>query len=341
MNDDVLRGLFTDVADQAHDPVALAPAILTRARVRRQRRGLLAAAGTTAVLGAATSAVWPRPRDGAPAPAIATPSSAVPSPSIPDPRVRMKYRPSWLPKGFVEVSRIAGPVSQTRSFRRGGPESLELIHLFLDAGPEPRGKRTTLGGRTAWLTRNPDDQTQVTLDVGDGRKLGIAVVDAQDRAEIARHVAAKIVEDGSAVAEISLGFGWYPERFSRGAPEVSIDGTRNSWTEVLRLKDGGRMLFEVELGADHPRPDGGERSTLRGRPAWVYEGGLADPSCPPSTPEQEITCGVSTAQTRVELGRGRILSLRQGAEDLAVDEMKRIVTELRLGPAPDTSWLPG
>ncbi|WP_433830054.1 hypothetical protein ACQP2E_09835 [Actinoplanes sp. CA-015351] len=345
MNDDVLHGLFTDVADQAHDPATLGPAILTRARVRRQRRGLLAAAGTTAVLGAATVAVWPRPRASAPAPAlVAPPSSAAPSPLIPGATVRLKYRPSWLPKGFVEVSRIAGSISQTRSFQRGGSESLELIHLFLSSfgkNPSPSGKRTTLGGRTAWLARNPDDQTQVTLDVGDGLKLGIAVVDADDRAEIARHVAAKIVEDGSTMAEISLAFGWFPERFSRGQPEVSIDGTANSWTEVLRLKDGDRLLFEVELGPDYPRVDGGERTTLRGRSAWVYEGGHPDPFCPPSTEKQQITCGESAAQTRVELGKGRILTLRQAAEDLAADEMKRMVTELRVGPAPDTSWLPG
>lgn len=327
-DEDMLRDALSAIAGRAHDPAPVAAGIEARARAHRQRRGLLvaSAAAVTGVAGAA--ALWPRPHTPQPPAVIPTPS---PSATLP-----VSYRPTWLPDGFVEVSRSGtGPESQTRTWQRGD----DRILLFLTSRSrfDPAGfQPAVLGGRRAWVVPGPG---KVWVETGDGLMAGVSVPRLDPTGETTRRIAASIVPDPGAVAAVSLSFGWLPERFG-GPISAELSGTSEHWHETLRV--GGspealtaieaELLWEISTSKGTP-------ATMRGLPGFVHLGdsGVGCPDLPASA----SNCPEFSAFARVEFAGSRILRVKIGmGYEVSRAELIRIMDEIVLGPEPDTSWLP-
>jgi hypothetical protein len=331
-DDEMLRDALHTIADRAHDPGPVAAGIAARARARRQRRGLLVASAA-AVTGAGVAVtVWPRTT--APVSSRVAPST---SPAPTGTRVPVGYRPGWLPAGFTEVRRMGtvprtGPVSQTRTWHRG-TNANDMIHLFLTprAQFDPFGfESLTLGGRRAWAYKGPG---KVFVEVDGEAILSVSVTRSDRTGEVARQVAASIEPDPSAVAEVSLAFGWVPERFT-GPVSAELSGTAARWREVLRRDRSveAELVWEVSTSK-------GEPITLRGRPGMIHMGDEGV-GCP-DLPGNSVACRGMSGFARVELGGGRLLRvLIQPGETVSRAELVRITEELVLGPEPDTAWLP-
>jgi hypothetical protein len=323
-DDEMLREALSTIAGRAHDPGPVADGIAARARVHRQRRGLLvaSAAAVTGVAGAA--ALWPRPH-------APRPPAVVPSPS-PEPPVA--YRPTWLPTGFTEVSRArSGAVAQTRTWQRGDDENDRvLLFLLPRSGFDPAGfEPVTLGGRRAWVLPGPG---KIWVEVEDGLMISVSVPRSDKDGQVSRRVAASIVPDPGAVAEVSLAFGWLPARFS-GPVDAELSGTSGQWRESISV-GAPRSVVEAELVWEVSTSKG-TPTTLRGLPGAVY---LDDTDCPDLQAAADGCPGFS-AFASVELGASRILRVKIGqGYEVSRTDLIRIMEEIVLGPAPDTSWLP-
>ncbi|KHD73390.1 hypothetical protein [Actinoplanes utahensis] len=351
-----LHDALLTIAGRAHDPAPLATRIMTRSRNQRQRRSLLVAAAAAGTAAAGGIAAWPR-RPAPPAPPATTaglPSSPAPSLS-PSPsagpaaaRATMLYRPTWMPTGYAETSRVAtvpgtGPVAQTRSWLRGSDEE-HPIHLFLGArtADSVTGmKPGTLGGRKAWLNPDGANPHQVSVEVGDGLILNVSVHQEKDRVEIARHVAASIRPDGQSAVAVSLSFGWLPENCG-GPLQVDVNGTGRAYDQALRRREtGGEDRDAVEaLLTSLTWPDrDAEKVTLRGRPGllWAYE----EAPCSSDSPAGSATsCGFRVPNAVVDLGGRRLHVRLMPWASKRREDLIRVVDEIRIGPAPDVSWLP-
>jgi hypothetical protein len=339
-DEEKLRDALSTIAGRAPDPGPVAAGITARTRAHRQRRGLLvASAAAVSGVGVAVAA-WPR----TPAP-VPTPQPGVPAVSGPPAGTRapIGYRPAWLPAGFAEVSRIgsvpgSGPVSQTRSWRRGTDPD-DQIHLFLlpRSAFDPAGfDAVTLGGRRAWAAPGPG---KVWVEVDDGLMLSVSVGRSDRTGQVARRVAASIEPDPGAVVAVSLAFGWVPDRFT-GTVIAGQSGTADRAGEMLRRngKDGGRVAVEAELVWEVSTAKG-EPVTLRGLPGALYPGD-PDRGCP-DLPAAHATCGGLPPFARVEVQPGRLLRVTIGpGYEVTRAELTRIIEEITLGAAPDTSWLP-
>ncbi|BEL08543.1 hypothetical protein Q0Z83_067340 [Actinoplanes sichuanensis] len=319
----MLRDALSTIADRAHDPGPVAAGIAARARTHRQRRGLLvaSAAAVTGVVGAV--ALWPR-RDAPQPPAVLpTPSSGLP----------ITYRPTWLPEGFVEVSRSGtGPTRQTRTWQRD--DQRILLFLVPRSGFDGAGYRpATLGGRRAWVLPGPG---KVWVEVDGGLMISVSVPLSDPDGRIAQRIAASIEPEPGAVAAVSLSFGWLPSRFT-GPATAELSGTAGMWREGISV-GAPLAIVEAELLWEWSTSKG-DPATMRGRPGSVY---LGDPNvgCP-DLPGTEQTCPILPAFARVEFEGGRILRVKIGrGYDVSRAELIRIMDEIVLGPEPDTSWLP-
>ena len=148
-----------------------------------------------------------------------------------------------------------------------------------------------------------------------------------------RQVAASIEPDPSAVAEVSLAFGWLPATFT-GPVSAELSGTAGRWREVLRRDRAieAELVWEVSTAK-------GEPVTLRGRPGAIHLD-RTDVGCP-GLPARLSACRQASASARVDLGGGRLLRVMIGAEyTVSREDLIRITEDLVVGPEPDTTWLP-
>ncbi|GIE31820.1 hypothetical protein Ait01nite_048650 [Actinoplanes italicus] len=328
----MLRDALATVADRAHDPGPVAAGIAARARAHRQRRGLLVASAAAVTGTGVAVAVWPR-----------TPTKILPdrkpavSPRPTATRAPVGYRPGWLPAGLTEVGRMGtvpgtGPVSQTRTWQRGA-DGDDMVHLFLVPRSQfdPSGfDPLTLGGRRAWAYPGPG---KVWVEVDDRSFLSVSVGRSDRTGQVARQVAASIEPDPSAVAEVSLAFGWLPETFT-GPVSAGLSGTAVRWHEVLRRDRAieAELVWEVSTAK-------GEPVTLRGRPGAIHLGDT-HLGCP-DLPARLSACRGASASARVDLGDGRLLRVMIGAGyAVSRTDLIRITEDLIVGPEPDTTWLP-
>lgn len=348
-----LHDALADIAGRAHDPAPLAARIMAGSRTRRQRRGLLVAAAAAGTVAAGAVAVWPRRPENPAPPTLSVPSGPTSAPApVPSPsgspivsHALMVYRPTWMPTGYVEVSRLAsvpgtGPIDQTRSYERAG-DADHPIHLFLaprDPALTAGMTATTLGGRRAWLNRDPQNPAHVLMEVDNDLVLSIAVHREKDRAEIARHIAASIRPDAQSAISSALAFGWLPET-SRGTVTMGLDGTALRFEQTL--KSTGTTSVEASISwRKYPAGDA-ERLTLRGRPARLRPGKeVPCPATPP--PDGTIACGTALPYALVDLGGGRTLhvSLPGKVTPSSRADLIRVVEEIRIGRDPNVSWLP-
>ncbi|WP_328467824.1 hypothetical protein OHA21_50100 [Actinoplanes sp. NBC_00393] len=312
-HDEQLRALFSDIAGQAHDPARLAPEIVARARTHRQRRGLLmaaGAAGTTAVLGGTGVAGW------------LWSSRTTPVAEGPGIRVPLRYGLGWVPAGFAEESRSAtvpgsGVEEQGRNWRGDGQIYLQLEPAQMNLRRHLR--TTTIAGRLAWDFPG-EPSHQIYLEIDDETWLMVGARVPGNKADVARKLAESVTAESSAVCEVSLTFGWLPERFA-GVRTIGLGRIAKSTNETLIVqhKDGPARIV-VQMGPIPEPSPGGTRATVRGHDALVREG--------------------SVPLVDVDLGGDRRLRLSGlSPQDVTLEELIHVANEVRIGRPPDTSWL--
>jgi hypothetical protein len=287
--------------------------------------------------------VWLRRSDPAAAPG-AKPTRAD------NPRVRLPWRPTWVPEGLVERYRSAGfeGDATTDWLRQWGPSpgsaadqaGLPAVSLRMarrDDLPKA-GRRVSVNGQPAYVYNEAGGpECGVTWLAAPHQLLTASVTKMSltgDPEEVALRVARSVAADPAAALEVSVGFGWLPTGF-RGdkhtfALGVSVDrgATVSPKSRVENVLTHGRAGSAfLTIGGHQSRPDGAEPATVRDRPGWVASRELVD------------------GEVYVALADGRPFGLAVQAGSRPKSplwtraDLVRIADEVRLGPTPDLSWI--
>jgi hypothetical protein len=161
----------------------------------------------------------------------------------------------------------------------------------------------------------------------------VALEDHAD--QVALSFARGLVDDGTTGVEAVLSFGWQPDWFKAHSSTVSLIGTKARWQQSLVVESSGRsgaVGTSVDIVAMYGRgtpyetaPTGGERVTVRGRPAQFLGS----------------TYSVAIAQ---ELDDGHWLRVNYNADGVTPAELRatvlHVAESLRIGPDPYVGWMP-
>jgi len=346
-----IRAALDRLATRAPDPGRVRAGLAGRARARRQRRLILAAGGTVAVAGTLGPALLlgrherTADPDVRPAPNLG-PVAPEPAPSGGNVRVPMLYRPTWLPDGYVEEDRVAAarggvPDYQWRRWVRHMPpgtvtywfSTIELMLfptrwplVFRGAAP---AKIHGVDGRV--VLSNDYRTTTVVWPVTGELSLAVIVEHAGvDHRDVALRVARSVAVDGVAGVESPLDFGWLPA----GLPawrEVSLYPGGEGWWATLSVVDDGQLessnrvdrmpIIIVQLTSAARMPSG-RRATIRGRPGVVNSYGAS---------------GGGYAAVRLDGGL-TLHAERVSDTSSPLEDLLRVVEELRIGPPPYRGW---
>jgi hypothetical protein len=356
--DDGLRPALDAVAEPTGDPGAVRPPAAGRIRAQRRRLLTVGAAAIGAAAVGLPAALWLTRRS----PAATDVSPPAPGPNLGAP---LRLRPTWLPDGVSEWSRMVavGGGAQLRmwttatvvdaEYRALDPNWQTKGPVVLLAGYGPlrsassgpassptrppyedlfRGPANmTVGGRPArsWEMNGTGNVAWLLDDAGAAATLGVDGM--ADAVAVAERVAAGMVPDGHTMCETALRFGTLPAS-APTVPRVSLDGYPGGWLQgVVLVPTADRPLaLQVILTS--------ERDTL---------GDLGDLSSDPTISvlgrTGRVRKGSKQAQIVVELDRGRWLVLIAGVDDHNDVDVAAAVTAtaeaLSIGPDPDLSWL--
>jgi hypothetical protein len=343
IKDDEIRAAFLRLADRAPHPARVQARLQRSARAHRQRRALLVAggvavgAGVTGGIVTVGARVLRGPDFGPDVRTAGNLSDPVAWPAqAGNVAIALRYRPQWLPEGFVELERAttvdaeAGQLRQRRAWYPEGtaPQDLqaEQPHIYLDLVPathwEIAGWRSPVRINGARGGLGPEGSTPVLLwEAGGGLNLGLSVSGFPDSRATALAIARSIVPDAVSTVEIALSFGWRPEvaggvlDYETGPGGSSI-GLVVDRTEVLNVT----IDRQTSDAAYETRP-----VPLRGGTGRLFAGGDA-------------------VIVWLTLPDGRLLQAsaeRAPAVGVFVteDDVRRMVDELHIGPRPANEWI--
>jgi hypothetical protein len=341
ITDDSIRDALEHLAQHAPDPDRVLLGLAGRDRARRQRRALTIAGGAVAA-GVAVGGPLVLLRDRHPAgPAGVAGPSARPSPSsspsIVNDRIPMRYRPTWLPDGMREISRIAGPFSpdsdprqQIRTWRVGtGGQSVQLQVGGADSVDTAGLRHTTVRGAAGWVDqRSGRPSVGVIWQPQPGVWLQVVVEGvAPGSTTVPLRVANSVTPDGSSMLEVPVAFGWLPDGITRAA-QRTVASTAHGW-ESLVAADDGKGPVGAPVGVSATLGTAADVLVLNQKPGSTQS--------PGSTTARGVAATfVSPHILMVALPDG--LGLRVAGEASQAD-LVRVADALRIGPVPDLSWL--
>jgi len=353
IQDDELRAAFARLADHAPHQARVQARLHRAARVHRQRRALLVAGGVAVGVGVAGGAaavareILREPDFG---PDARTPGN------LPDPvawpaeagntAVPLRYRPTWLPEGYVEHARgttvDAGP-DQLMQHRAWYPEGISPRDVYegppyisLDLVPasywEIAGWRSPVSVNGARGGLGPEGSTPVLLwEAGGGRNLalsvnGLSVNDLSvsgfaDSRALALAIARSVVPDNVSTVEVSLSLGWRPE-----FPGSVVDYETGPSGSFVRVVVDRTMVLGVAI--DMQTSDDiyeTEPITVRGGAGRWFRSD-------------------TTVIVWLTLPDGRLLQASAERSPITgvqvtEDDLLRVIEELRIGPRPANHWI--
>ncbi|HEY7225783.1 MAG TPA: hypothetical protein VH561_19570 [Micromonosporaceae bacterium] len=342
--DDEIGDAFVRLADRAPDPIRVRAGLGRAAQMHRQRRALLAAGGLVVAGGLAGGGVLaarlvlggtdfgpdvPTPGN------LPTPAAAPPAPG--NSVVPMRYRPTWLPDGFVELGRsttVAAGLDQLRQRRAWYPVGTTLDPLketppsiYLDLVP------ATWWGIADWRTPvrvngargglGPSGSTPVLLwEAGGGLNLAVSVNGGEDNRATALAIGRSVVPDGVSTVEVALSFGWLPAL--PGALVRYETGPDRTRLEVI-VGQFGVITFDID-GQEDPGVDyQTEPVTVRGASGRWFRNGTA------------VMLWLTLPDGRPLVGVLDRVPAR--GVTLTDDDVLHIVSDLSIGPRPANTWI--
>ncbi len=351
ITDDEIRAALDHVVSRAPDPASIRAGFASRARAHRQRRALLFAGGAMAASGAiGVPAVlgWlepgPRAANGQSGPDVRTPPNLGPAAAEPISdaaveRVAMRYRPTWLPEGFVETSRtssvaVDGSKYQVREWLRVEDARLSpdqrsdaTARIRLVLAPVNRlaigdwRPAVTINGDDGGLSDADDHVPQVIWRIEKGLRLAVYVNGVADGRAVAVRIARSVKPDGVSGVECPLRLNWLPDFLTEYAEQqIKLSAWGPTWrsTRSVLVGDGAAVLLSVEYGPDIAAPPAGIPATVRGRSGLTrdYEGDAGG--------------WAHVALDGVDL-------LVTGAVNY--DEIVQVTNKLDVGPRPYRGWI--
>jgi hypothetical protein len=257
--------------------------------------------------------------------------------------IRLRYRPTWLPDGFVEFERAttveAGP-GELRQRRTWYPEGTspavpaDTPRIVLELAPplaqwQIAAWRTPVRVNGARGGLGTSDSVPVLLwEAGDGLNLGLSVSGFSDNRGMALAIARSVVPDNLSTVEVSLSFGWRPEiPYSVVEYETGPGGSSLAVVAAYPAMVADQSAY-LRITLDRQETDTiyeTEPVTLRGARGRWYRN----------------TTGVIVWLT---LPDGRLLqarALRAVHPDLYLtdDDVLRAIEELQIGPRPANHWI--
>ncbi len=309
--------------------------------------------------------------DSAASAAISTaPSGAVPSVAAsPEPgviRVPLRYSPSWLPPGLTERRRDVpipsisdGPNGDHRTIDRtwssvpfGAPSyfipemATPVLSLSVhDLGgvpttPNPGDTVVDINGAQGWfqpVAKFTEDPTGPTLTWRPDPQTVLVLMEAGLRLESADmlRVARSVQPDGRQV-EVPLRLSHLPAAI-RLMSAACAGNSRTAWQCTVnagRSSDGPGRNVDIALGTGTEAPQGGEATTVAGRPARFV---TRDTYPIPGKLETDV-------YLVVDLGEGLLLTLTDsglaevGPAPYTRTELVHLAEGIEVGPA-EVSWL--
>ncbi|MBB5873102.1 hypothetical protein F4553_006536 [Allocatelliglobosispora scoriae] len=362
LDEDQIRLALTDLARRAPAPETLRAGLARGAVLRRQRRTMLLAGGAVAA-GVAVPAALLGSRGGLPGTlhpgsrARTAPGSPLPPPAR-EPAVRpgntriaLRYRPTWLPDGFVESGRDAtldrsDPAYQQRRWSAPidpathNPNTVPPNVAVLVAPDGPLGaafigdlgsqpEQVAVNGRPA-LAGQVAGVTTVAWQPRPGITLQVVTHEVVDALATALRVAESVVDDpGAATVESALAFGWLPsfgwlpaEKWKDVVVRTHAD-PGGGWSQDLMLP--GRLW--VRYGRETSRVTGpNARSvTVRGTAGLIDVG----------------DDGTATALEMWLPDRIHLWVTTDRAGTATRTDLIRTADELRIGSRPYLGWIGG
>lgn len=344
IQEDEIRAAFGRLAEQAPGPDRVQSQMQGAVRAHRQRRALLVAGGVAAGVGVTGGLVtvgrWILHGTEF-GPDVRTPAN-LPSPVIWPPQagnttVPLRYRPTWLPDGYVELVRattVGSPPAQLRQRRAWYQEhtasqaidAAHPLHIALElmpATPEDiADQRSPVWVNGARGGLGPGVGGPILLwEAGGGLNLALTVGGFPDNRMTALQIARSVVPEEVSTVEVSLSFGWLPEI---GGGVLKYE-TRPDGSSLGVVVDRGDVLNVV---VDRQTVDGTyetEPITLRGGTGQWFR-------------------SEATVMVWLTLPDGRLLQAtvqRDAAPGVYLTDadVLRVIEELRIGARPDNRWI--
>ncbi|MFG2044229.1 hypothetical protein [Dactylosporangium sp. NPDC048998] len=355
ITDKEIQAALERVASRAPDPSRVRAGLDARARVHRQRRALLVAGGavaTASVLGLPAAALW---LDTAGQDAAGAPDDVPVEPDVrtapnlgaamPEPaaapgnlRIPLRYRPTWLPEGYVEASREASlrggaPDYQVREWMRaedaatmpdGNHDRAPFVRLMLVSASEwPIGDwrlPVTVNGVAGGLSPKEGQTPQVVWPVAEGLQLATMVQGVGDDSLVAQWVARSVEADSVTAVDSPLDFGWLPDSI-QGSHRIAVSYPAETWTATLSVIRDRQQVAGAVLGPAVTAPSAdGSPASVRGRQGLVHS----------------FDTGGGWAY--VELAQGMRLAVTV-MQPTSREELLRVIAELKIGTTPYLGWL--
>jgi hypothetical protein len=255
----------------------------------------------------------------------------------------LRYRPTWLPSGIAERSRLGWPGTEDDPAGRPSAERTWTASPVGESG-EAKGSRLSVSFRWAIGPEDPQqyDGMKVTVngktgyyhDAGEKSYLEWRI-DGQRVASVSQHglglsrsdmvrVAGSTRPDTARLAS-PVQFDALPRDTEPTFLEITGNSSR-SWRARVEVgtpaPGGGTSVLSVEFGASTSATDGGERLTVGGRPARLVT--------------RELPGGSQLRYLVVELSSTRLLTVI--SEYLNRDQLVKVAEGTRTSE-PDLSWL--
>jgi hypothetical protein len=355
--DDLIRDAVRRQEELAVDPERIRTALPART-ARRRRTLTVAAIAAVAVAAVAVAAAVTAPviilREPSGGGSAVSPTSTVaPPPAVAS--APLRYRPTWLPAGFVERSRsvpVSDPalpkVTTDRLWKRTSLDDGELGHLGLstwdasdeDAGRQPPsqagtdGKADVTSGSDVDIngSRGRYDNDVVTWQVGHTTLMLYAPGAGLSKNEMLR--VARSVRPDPASLRLPLRVDWLPDGVIGEFATMQGDSP-SKWNSYVMAEGDARYAY-VSFGPTVPEPRG-DAITVNGRAAHLASVDEDDPFWPNHRMRWLLT---------MDAGDGRCLTIRAGSLEyqqvptpLVRDDVVRIAESVVLDPNPDLTWL--
>ena len=355
VTEEMIRAALERVAERAPDGVAVRAALAGRARLLHQRRTLVLAGGAaaaTVATGVPAAALWLR-RNGSP---VAPSGPAQP----PNRRFPLRWRPTWLPNGLVELHRSTKFDDEVTEWVRGwGPRPADdasqsglpavALRMTRESALPEIGRPVSINGTPGRLHNDPGaPECGVLWLAAPGQLLTASITKmspTKDPEESSLRIARSVVADPAAVCEVWVAFGWLPAGYGDAARSFSLGASVKPGQPVTPTARIERLFLHptaesgavgsLTIGEDRPRPQGAQDVTVRGRPGWMVWN-EHDESVVYVPLEDGRPLVMTVKATRIGEPRNRTLPPR--GRSWTREELLRVVDEVRLGPIPDLSW---
>ncbi|GAA2849706.1 hypothetical protein Acy02nite_00270 [Actinoplanes cyaneus] len=363
MIEDLVRTAQERQADRAVPAERLLAALPQRAAGARRRRqfGVLGAAmAAAAVVVAVTVPVValrgsvPEPAVVADAPSLSPGVLVTPTGAAQLGMIAIRYGPAWIPSGFSESIRqadSAGPSGQslTRVWKKqagaGDPWSGASIALTIRTEVvdpartlDTSGQKVDINGAEGWFSPSRGDgKAALAWVAGYDTVLMISTshveVIAADLLRMARSVGPAL-----ALTSVPVLLGWLPDGWETGGVTISGPSAAAWRYEITAGRSpvaspgpeksvADSSSVSVVVGTVTEAPAGGEKLTVRGRPA--------------RHPVRTDAAGHGLTYLVVDLGQGRVMTLT--GEGITLGDLTRIAEQAALPPIgftpKDLGWL--